>query len=155
MRRRWIPVLAAVLVGLAGLLPTWDERFSPQQANRWVLALTALVSVGTAGIVWWMRRLMTRSDRGEDRLLTIFGLALCDWFRALALFFLAMALLFGGVAAAGALGRPLTSGQVAILRALLAGGATFAAGTGFGVAWRSTSPPARPMRSSPSCRTGV
>jgi hypothetical protein len=129
IRRRSIPPIAAVAMMAVAMLPVWRGEAANAAANRWTLALLAAVFVVKAGLFLWMRQRMGGNH------LTVFGLALRDFFLALILNGAALALFFGTFAWAAFLGEPLSRWQIATLRAALAASGTLVIATGFGAGW--------------------
>ena len=129
MARRFIPPVAALAIMAVAMLPVWRGEASNAAANRWTLALLAAVFVFKAALFWWMRCRMGGTH------LTVFGLALRDFFLALIINGVSLALFFGVFAWAAFLGEPLSRWQIATLRAALAASGTLVIATGFGAGW--------------------
>ncbi len=130
MTRRWIPPIAAVLVATLATLPIWLGVAAEVAANRWTLTLVAVVFAFKAAIFAWMRQ---RMGGGES--LTLFGMALRDFFLSLTLNALALTAFFGVFAWASWQAIALERWQIVALRAALASSGTLLIGTGFGTCW--------------------
>lgn len=135
MTRRWIPPITAALVAVLATLPIWVtiEADANANANRWTLTLVAVVFAFKATIFSWMRRRMGAGEAG--RRLTLFGIALRDFFLALVLNALALAAFFGIFAWASWQAIVLERWQIVTLRAALASSGTLLIGTGLGTCW--------------------
>lgn len=133
MRRRMIPPAAAIVVLALALTPVWGGWPGDQRANRWTLALLGLVFGFKAVLFGWMRRRM--GDGAGGRTLTVFGMALRDFFLALILLAVALGAFFAIFAYASWRGAPLAFWQITTLRAALASTAALAIATGVAVGW--------------------
>jgi hypothetical protein len=79
MHRRWIPVIAALIVGAAVVIPVWLGLVSESTAIRGTLLLVA-VSFGVKAVVF----AVVRRRLGDSSAMTMFGVSLADWVASLA-----------------------------------------------------------------------
>lgn len=90
MRRRTIPFALALLVLLVGLAPLKIGAINAEQADIWTLILASFVFAFKSGLFAWMRYRMVT----DTRRLTVFGLALVDFFTALTVMAIVLAAVF-------------------------------------------------------------
>jgi hypothetical protein len=79
MHRRWIPVIAALIVGAAVVIPVWLGWIGENTAIRGTLLLVA-VSFGVKAVVF----AVVRRRLGDSSAMTMFGVSLADWVASLA-----------------------------------------------------------------------
>lgn len=137
--RRLIPVVFALAVTAVSSVPIWSDRFSGRGANLLTLGIAVAVFIFKSALFAYMRRRMVL----ETRRLTMFGRALVDYFSALVLLDLVMAMVFSTL-------FWLSSREVLIPRWLtlanrsaINGGAALILGTGLAVAWEMRAAGAR------------
>lgn len=132
MKRRIIPPALSLIALLATAIPAINDWISEKEWLLWTLAILAGLFVFTAGLFFWMRWTMI----DQRRRLTIFGRALIDFFGAIVICFLGLALLFGstyGALERGYLTLPFWA-RVAD-RSILVSGTVFVMSTGVAVAF--------------------
>lgn len=137
-RRRLIPIAIGIGVFVVAFVPYQTGIMSDDTANRWTIILACFGFSFKGAEYVAMRRRMT----GRGQKLSVFGLALIDWFTALALFALTMAAVFG-ITYYYALGcdplRPQTCAPPFIVRTLnraaIDGAVAFAVATGAAAWW--------------------
>jgi len=79
IRRRWIPLLIAIVdLAIWGAILYWSD-ISEDRADRWTLLNLCLGYVVKSFMFWYMRQRMV----GDRRRLTFFGWSLADFFAAL------------------------------------------------------------------------
>lgn len=131
LRRRLIPPLLAIVVGLATLSPLLTDWPSEADANRWTLFALAGMFTFKAALFLWMRQRMVDGVRT----LTRFGSALVDFFTAVVLCDLALVVVFGIAYGYARAGRLSPFWLRLSDRAALIAGAAFVISTGGAVAF--------------------
>jgi hypothetical protein len=129
---RCLPFAVAVLALIVGLVPLWIDTVNASDADLWTLLLAAGVFAFKSALFFWMRYRMT-TDR---RRLTTFGMALVDFFTALTVLAVVLAVTFT-VNAAYAWGDPSPPPVATrtIMRACIVGAGVLVVATGIAAAW--------------------
>lgn len=137
MRRRLIPPLIASIVLGIGAALTFTEVLSDETADLGLLGFCAIVFAFKFALFVWMRQRMRNNIKG----LTVFGLAITDWFLSLAILAAVLTYVFAqlwwiGTSGSAQDGGPLVSEELRkINRSLIAVSGMLVVLTGGAVAY--------------------
>lgn len=131
MRRRMIPPAISLAVLFAVTLPLMSGNISERSANLWLLAAVTTVFAFKTVLFFWMRQRMVHNRHD----LTVFGMAIADFFSSLTILAGVLTYVFGLLYYMVAHDHTISHSMQTINRITIAVSGSLVVTTGVAVAW--------------------